>query len=223
MNFSSGKKIKVFTACNKTYLDYAVALSNSVRANWGMNLTVYTINCNVAEKPNFIPILQTMEDRWVGKYSWEAAFCMRYRGMVFYEMLRAIRMFDKTETMLFWIDADSIVRKPVDDLFKYVADATVTAKQKSENEYASGVLGISTNALSFAKTYRTLVNGDEHWKSDQRNLAKALSLHKHDVTFRPLPERFCDTAFTDEGVIWTAKIKCHDDPKWKKEYEYYLS
>jgi len=213
---NTGKKIKLFTAVNGAYLNYALALENSVAANWDMPLTVFTINCD-GPRENYVRFDHAMQDTTVGKFSYEAAYCMRFRALVFPSLLL------DDECMAVWIDADSIVRKPKTSFIEHVNACDVTAKQKGENDYASGVLGIGTNAVRFAVTYKRMVIEDGHWKSDQRNFARALEQHRAGINFAPLPEMFCDTMFTDDGVIWTAKIKRHQDARWLKEYEYYLS
>jgi hypothetical protein len=224
MRCSSGKKIKLFTACNEAYLDYARALEKSVEINWGMPITVYLVDFDAeVDKSNYIPLKFYLNAGMIGKYTIEQTFCMQFRALFFPSLLNAHTLLDRNETILFWIDADSIVRKPIDSLLEHVSDCRVTAKQKGENEYASGVLGISTAEKDFAARYRELVVKDTHWKSDQRNLAEAIKIEKDNISFKPLPETFCDTTFADDSVIWTAKIKCHNDPRWLKEYEYYLS
>lgn len=222
MNFSSGKRIRFFTAVNGAYRNYARALERSLRLNCDMEITIFTINCELPEVPNHICVQHKMRQTMQGKYTDEQAYCMRFRALMFPTLLINLAAETRTATMLYWIDADSIVRKPIDDLLRHSEGCDITAKQKGENDFASGVMGISTNSILFAATYRKLVNKDEHWKSDQRCFAEAVKIHKGKVDFKPLPETFCDTGFNDESVIWTSKIKSHDDPKWLKEYEYYL-
>lgn len=219
MSCNSGKRIKFFTAVNQAYYPYAKALANSLKENDGESLIIYSINFDARD---CLRVRHDMVDAMVGKFSYEAAFCMRFRARAFAPMLLDYFRYKDGPTFLFWIDADSLVRKPLDELYAHVADCYVTAKQKGENEYASGVLGISTDAIPFARTYEKLVRKDDHWKSDQRNLAVAIDLYRDQNIFKPLPEKFCDTGFADDSPIWTAKIKCHNDPKWIKEYEHYL-
>lgn len=220
MNSKSGKGIKFFTAVNQAYYNYALALEASLLKNTGERLTIFTINFCANDKPFRIRTDIPIKKEMVGKFTYEAAACMRSRAALFYNMILSLRA-TGISYMVMWIDADSLVRKPIDGLIEHIQDCRVTAKQKGPNDYASGVMGIGTNALGFSVLYKFLVSNDEHWKSDQRNLVKTIQAFEG-CGFKPLPEIYCDTGFTDDGVIWTAKIKCHDDPKWLKEYEYYF-
>jgi hypothetical protein len=222
MNCSSGKGIEFFTAVNEAYLDYARALENSIRINTGMELMVYTINCSLSDAPNHKRVDCEIAQGMEGKYTCEQAFCMRYRALVFSTLLKAILFRGAGSTMLYWIDADSLVRRP-GELIQHSVDCEITARQNDRFTYASGVLGISTNALEFAHAYYKLVKRDSHWKADQRCLSRALHEFNYSRLFKPLPKKYCDTAFEDDSTIWTAKIKHHNHPKWLKEYEHYLS
>jgi hypothetical protein len=221
IRYNTGKRIEFFTAANAAYLNYALALEKSLRINCAKKLTIFTINCELAEPGNYVKVLHPSEQRMIGKYTEEQAYCMRFRALIYPILLMSHNTWQ--DVMLYWIDADSIVRKPLNGLVLHSNSCEITAKQKGENEYASGVLGISTRVIPFAQRYRKLVNKDEHWKSDQRNFAEALNTTGMLTVFKPLPETYCDTTFNDDSAIWTAKIKCHNDPKWLKEYEYYLS
>jgi hypothetical protein len=223
MRCSSGKKIRFFTAVNKPYLPYARALSRSLQENDGSVLRVYTVNCVADDLPDTRHVAHRMEDRLIGKYTYEQAYCMRMRAFLFPKVMNDFRGENVGDGFVFWIDADSIVRSSLDGLRKHVEDCDVTAKAKSDGCHASGVMGFDGNALPLATRYRDLVDEDEHWKSDQRGLDRLISEMPDTICFKPLPETFCDTMFSDDGVIWTSKIKCHNEPKWLKEYEHYLS
>jgi len=223
MKCSFGKKIKFFTAVNRPYLPYARALARSLQENDGSVLRVYTVNFVADYLLETRHVAHRMEDRFIGKYTYEQAYCMRMRAFLFPEVMSDLRGENAEDGFVFWIDADSIVRSSLDGLRKHVEDCDVTAKAKGDGFHASGVMGFDCNALPLAMRYRDLVDEDEHWKSDQRGLDKLIADMPDKTRFKPLPETFCDTMFADDGVIWTSKIKCHNDPKWLKEYGHYLS
>ena len=46
---------------------------------------------------------------------------------------------------------------------------------------------------------------------------------KNHIDFKPLPNKFCDVWFSDDGVLWTAKGTTRGNEKFIKklnEYEY---
>jgi len=61
------------------------------------------------------------------------------------------------------------------------------------------------------------------WWIDQEYLYKAWNLFKDNVKLVELSQQFNDSTFKEKSIIWHSKGGIHfTDPRFQKEYQYYL-
>jgi len=139
------------------------------------------------------------------------SFCANIRIKVLYDLLL------KGYKYLFYLDADSIVRKDLTPLFDFIKTTEITfvetTAKKISKKYKSGALGItlSPGSLLFYKKFNDLLEKVNYlgWFEDQRNLCK---MHQQFILvpnpiciFKNLDLTFLDWEFMPNSVIWTGK------------------
>lgn len=132
---------------------------------------------------------------------------------------------------LLYLDADSIIRKPCSELMDILGSCDLTVKEKKKKgglkakygRFSAGIIGFGNNSIvkEFIKRYAYIVEHDLNSYSDQYNLYKVYREFKNRINYVPLPERFCDTRLSDDGVIWNGKSNRKATAKYKKEMEKY--
>lgn len=132
-----------------------------------------------------------------------------------------------------WIDADSIIRAPCEELKDICLNYDFSAKEKppkSKSKFASGVICIGTSeaAKKFTKIYKKRLRGDDDknrtWCEDQFTLGKVfkeIRSSKYGLKYCPLPPKYCDTSLSEEGIIWAAKSNLKESQKYQEEIKKY--
>jgi len=144
-------------------------------------------------------------------------YCASRRAFLF-KKLR-----EETDDVLLWIDADSIIRKPCDDLISHLNSCELTMRSKSKGRFASGVIGVdSTDVCNmFIEEYYAEVSRHNDWMNDQRSLHQVYLRFKDKIKFNYLPRTYCEVSLTEEAVIWTAKSHRKDGKKYRAEMAKY--
>jgi hypothetical protein len=146
-----------------------------------------------------------------------ACYCASRRAFLF-KKLR-----EETSNILLWVDADSIIRKPCNDLISHLNSCDVTMRPKVSGRFASGIIGINSSDVcnNFINRYYDLVKDDKDWMSDQKNLNRTYLEFKDTINFVPLANIYCDVWLSRQGVIWTAKSKTKKSNKYREEMTKY--
>lgn len=120
---------------------------------------------------------------------------------------------------LFWFDADTIIRKPIIELFDYLNTTNMVAyknynninKIKFKGEYKTGIIGF-TNCNINKKIlqewdYNTFKNGEKkcYWFQDQILISKLIFKYINYIKIFTLPKKFIDWNFNEKSNIWVGK------------------
>lgn len=114
---------------------------------------------------------------------------------------------------IMWVDADSVFRRRDEALLTFLQNTSVSMRPKNlkEGKFASGVIVSGPQSSNFFETYLNFVSreiGSGRWMTDQECLNKTYQFCKsrmNDFGYKPLPNKYCDVWFSDDGVLWTAK------------------
>lgn len=166
----------------------------------------------------------------------------RWRGMLC--SARSIPLYNSLKVYkenILYLDADIIVRRPLDDLFAILLDYDLTIKYRPElkhlgavgtmfaNTFNSGVIGIrySDFSLEFAKRYNenlwNYINSGGELQlilpqekivnyADQEMLYITYLEFKNRINFFPLPGGFNESKFLPQSTIWHGKGTAYNHP-----------
>lgn len=144
-----------------------------------------------------------------------------YRFWVFRDWLR-----DNRQGVIGWIDADVIVRKPLDDLFKNINPNTLkiwkrTTVNNPDTQMNIGVmvLGVSVHTYELILNQIELNKDNPYWGHSQKAIWEAYQAAKHKIEHQQLDPLIwnCRT-FEDIAHVWHPTVNCIDIAKYKTEY-----
>jgi len=149
-----------------------------------------------------------------------------YRFDVFLDWLRYNR-----EGAIGWIDADIIVRKPVEGLFEGVNPNTLKIWQRTTVENPDTQMNIGVMVLGASQATYDLIqdqikfNGDNpYWGHSQKAIWESWLRHEGKVEHQQLDPLIwnCRT-FEEIAHIWHPTVNCIKDEKYLIEYRRLLS
>lgn len=213
--------IKIITLSDGAYFNLLIPMVNSVNINFPeANMHIVLVNIE-EEKDELIrkinPTYEVVHENVDLKGNDLKCYCTNRRMF----LLNDIRGMDNS--FLIWIDADSLVRKRCDELVALSHSCELTMRQKTEKKHAAGVIGIGNSNVckEFLNRYSLIGEIEKDWMSNQRNLSNIYKEFKDRISYKPLPNKFCDVWLSDDGVIWAAKSKLKKSEKYIKEKEKY--
>lgn len=211
-----------------SYEDYLITFIKSLAEHHGKEpLTLYLINTGDAEHLKKLHPNITINYREVdlkGDSLKNYAVCYCTKGMV--DLIH-----DNPYVM--YIDADTIIRKPIPELFifPHTARSFLSVMHRPHlrqvrNYFQAGViLANSTLETQLMMdmwdryTWEALRMTDA-WFHDQRCLYKVWHVQRHEVELLALEYLYNDWHFLDESSIWHCKGH-GDNPKWQAEFKKY--
>lgn len=103
-----------------------------------------------------------------------------------------------------WIDATSVIRKPLEDIFDILRSHDFALVKRPETDpkkkYAAGFIGIGN--LEAAREYELICNDSDEWYSDQLALSKL-----EGTKFFLDLETYCSFNYDPEAKIWADRGK----------------
>jgi hypothetical protein len=213
-------KICIFTSCTKNYLERAISLYiSSIKYNPDLYFYIHLLNIdkdNYFEKLNNEKLTISYENIIVNNIRAYAS-CVR------------VKLFPKIlldYNYLFWMDADTIVRKNLDNLFNKLTQYEIIIYHKQNKhqvkigEYKTGIIGVkrNKNIINFLNNWKDELfkNGDNSckWFMDQLTITKVLKNSK--LKKKNLELIYIDWTFQKNSYIWVGKGN-------RKELDIYLN
>jgi len=245
------KKLRVITVSDQKYLDYLKIFLNSAKINmpkaimevWMVNVDkgvekeLKAINGNTVCHFREVAFANPMQTR---------CFCTNWRGELLLDYLKRT----KDIIMWLDADA-IIRKPSYDELYALGKKCDLSLRLKVPKQIGKGfmggliLLGNTSGSMRFAKLYNRKLSqekysylkvpsvpsgGDLHkippkarnvWMSNQNLLFFCYNSMRQQIKFKPLPGKFLDTRFTDNGHIWTVKTSTRRDHKFHKESKKY--
>jgi len=132
------------------------------------------------------------------------------------------------ERSVLYLDVDSIVRKSLDALVRWMLhyDIVVLPRFDAENERARfliSTLGVNNTpeALRFLDTWLRELDDSTGWLTDQLTMWRAYQIHRDELSMGALPQAFVDWEMRATSPIWCGKgTRSHSNPLYRLEEEY---
>lgn len=206
------KPITFITLASEDYLDYLRGFLTSANKFYP-DISIYVILVNVSyhiakEIRDLHAKCKVIIERIkFPSEKYKRCYCAGRRA----ELFNIIRK-ERKDHILVWIDADSIFKKRnlnlINILTKY--DVGMRKKYEKTNKIGSGIICINTSKIAsrFIKKYAKYSRKRFKlldWFNDQKMLEKTFNKLKSKLNFTLIEYPFCDTSFSDEGIIWIGK------------------
>jgi hypothetical protein len=208
--------ICVFTACTENYLERALSLYNSLN-KYNSNIYFYISLININKDNLFEKIkndkLTIVYDNVKYKDDILKAYASCVRAKIFPQLLNKHKI-------VFWMDADTIVRKKLNKLFLKLLKLDILLfktvnidekKAKQIGHYKTGIIGINSNnkTKQFSNKWNDSIfnsNRELKWFLDQITISEILnSINK--ILIGNLEKTYIDWNFEDSSYIWVGKGK----------------
>lgn len=204
----------ILIVSDQDYIYRAKILINSIRNLHDIKIHLHLINYkelinhkNIEYSYSNIKLDNETKLKWNNiEYTPKIAYCANIRVKIINNLL-------KSNDNILYIDADSIVLKSLDNLFKQISENDLCAYYCDKKKFykngfriRTGVLGIKNTKImtEFMKYYSENINLFE-WFSDQDNLQNTFIKFKNKITFLNLGIEYIDWKFDDNSFIWTGK------------------
>ena len=202
----------LFTCCTKNYLIYAEYLYKSFsKTNNNIIFEIILINCckdNYFEKQNNKNIIISYDKV---KYKDENLRCYSsyLRAKFFPKLLKKYKK-------VFWMDADTIIRKDISELYnKLDINDLIIYKNDINNKkinikkhglYKTGIIGMNNKLLNFSIKWSKMIfdNLNFFWYQDQQTISK-LILEENISNIYLLEKKYIDWDFDITSPIWVGK------------------
>lgn len=146
-----------------------------------------------------------------------------------------LECFKKYNEPVAWIDTDVIVRGDINDFLKIEPTQLkilYRGKQAPEKvKINAGIfnIGYSKETFDFISDWRKRIETNAKWGMGQLELWRTYKQHKDKVILCPMSDKYNDlggadrpNAFSDDSVMWHCKKAHFNNPKFQKEFKYYL-
>lgn len=214
------KKITILTVANAPYFQLLEGMVRSAEKNFPRaNMMVELVNMG----SEYLKIVEQWHSDIIVRSvavekSAERNFCTNRRAALFREYRK------KESGPLIWIDADSLIRRPCNDLADHILSCDLTMRNKTKNKFAAGTIGIGNSRIctELVNRYYEMVKADTSWMSNQNNLNRLYAEFKKRINFVSLPNIYCDVWLSDEGIIWAAKARKKKSERYLRELNEFL-
>tara|TARA_Y100000592_G_C5409552_1_gene287389 strand:+ start:174 stop:854 length:681 start_codon:yes stop_codon:yes gene_type:complete len=206
--------ICIFTACTEDYLSRALSLYNSLN-KYNSNISFFISLINV-KKDNFFEKIKNNKlcieydnVKYTGDKLKAYASCVRAK--IYPKIL------DKHK-IVFWMDADTIIRKNLDELFSKLLKADIILFKtlqidektaKKIGKYKTGIIGIKSSnktKVFLNKWNNSIFNSNKElkWFLDQLSITDLLTSN-NDLIVSNLELKYIDWTFQKNSYIWVGK------------------
>jgi len=133
--------------------------------------------------------------------------------------------FHRGEKTVVWLDADTIVRGPLDGLWSDMNPGAMKITFRPDHDakfkFNTGVIVLTWSLAvdQMVKGWAERIAKDDTWLNDQLYLWKEW---KHsNVELLPLEHKYNDSHLAEDSIIWHGKGHARRDPRWLKEQKRY--
>jgi len=229
-------ELTILCVSDLSYLFFVKTVFNSIKCNVKIpyRFHLHTINVSEKEIESFKNEYENIEftndkielddkpniNNAFGK-SKKAAYCANIRAKILYDLM------SKGVEYILYLDADSIVRKNLNELLSLIKQTDLIIFRRDEVKrlnlkVLTSVIGVNNNEKSFkfVECWKNFMLQEDilySWFSDQRYFYETM-LKCTDVKVHHLPKHYTDSSFSNESVIWNGKAdRKFKDKKYIKE------
>ncbi len=126
-----------------------------------------------------------------------------------------------------WMDVDCLVRGSLIDLWDTLKPSMLRCiyrpKKRKKLRFQAAVIlfGNSPKMRKFVSDWDKDVWSNPRWYKDQESLYEAWKKHP-EIKLKPLEEKYNDSEFKKDSIIWHSKEHHFLEKKFQKEYKKYL-
>ena len=139
-------------------------------------------------------------------YSQKQAYCANIRFQIINNLI-------SENQYILYLDADSIVRKPIDALIKQCQNFDLVINKCTKKPYYRKGFRLRTGVFSIRNTpkmkqfLKNILNNINlnQWFSDQDSIQDAFIEFVDDITFKILESKYIDWNYDSESEIWVGK------------------
>jgi lipopolysaccharide biosynthesis glycosyltransferase len=204
----------ILIVSDKDYLKKVKILINSIRKYHNIKIHLHLINYkedlnieNIEYSYSDLKLDDQTKLKWNNiEYTPKKAYCANIRVKVINDLI-------KFNPWILYIDADSIVRNNLDNLFSIIKTNDLCANYCDKKSFyrngfriRTGILGIKNNSLmiNFFNIYSKKIKLFD-WFSDQDTLQDVYLEFKNNIKFYKLGMEYIDWKFNNQSIIWTGK------------------
>lgn len=217
------EELTILAVSDHSYLPFVKTLFNSIKTNVKIPYTFHLHAINVPDNQieifnamyssitfsrETIPLDDSPLKTNAFRKSEKASYCANIRAKVLYDLMLQGRKY------ILYLDADSIVRKDLKDLFVLIkyTDLIIFRRDNETDvrtKVLTSVIGINNNnkSLVFIENWMNCMLQQEAlhtWFSDQKYFYKTMTKYSH-VKIQPLPDLYVDAGFKGKSYIWNGK------------------
>ena len=211
--------IRIVTLADKSYFNYAKALAFTAKQycpEFIFHIVLVNMSGEYAEilqKINNKSVIQFETHQFSSKNE-KCCYCANRRGEILYQLR------NKTKDVLVWIDADSLIRRPLSKLLKHAKKFDVSMSISRKGHLMSGLIVVNPTegGFIFARAYANYLRPRNiwiQWFSAQSILLEFKRTLKK-VTYGKLAPTFLDMEFSKSGVIWTLIKSTRNNRRFNK-------
>ena len=222
----------IFTCCTLDYLNRAFCLYNSLREQ-DKDIYFYVKLINIQTKENLFRKIN--DDKLFFEYDninihseiKIKAYSSCCRANMFNYLIYRFKY-------LYWMDADTIIRKNINILFDKLNDTDIVIYKNPSSEtfnfkkfghFKTGIIGIKNDMINFTFKWDNLIfsKGIDNcfWYQDQQTISKILLKNKYKIY--ELEKEFIDWDFNNDSYIWVGKGKRKNDDIYLEEENKYIN
>ena len=224
-------KVCIISGGTLNYINYMIKLYESLRiyhrkVYFQFNI-IYDNTCECKEYKRFIKIIQNYKqnDKFIVLNIEKIEFENNEKGN--YSNIRVKYLFENLNKydMIFWMDADVIIKKPLKQLFNIENQYKIIARQEINDnideykiclrrQYKSGIIGFRNDESSkyLLENWYNIINNSGWkyvcWYEDQILLSYMMKkvILKYGISvFYNLPSSYIDWTLNPESFIWVGK------------------
>ena len=145
-------------------------------------------------------------------------------------------LLDSGVTNVAWVDTDVIVRSDLSDFLEIGKSSLKILYRgryaKPDSKFNAGIFNLSNSKATREMVYEWYdrISSNSVWGMGQLELWNSYLNHKDDVHLDKLLTKFNDlggrdkpNAFSDNSVMWHCKKNHFDNPRFQKEFLFYLN
>ncbi len=232
---SQQDKLIVFTACDSTYLEYAIPLIRSLDFfSPGYQAVLHLINPGDTDLERLRSVGASLRSTRLAISSEQVDLSHSAPVTVsaYYASARFIVMPDLLESVglsILCLDADSLFVNPIDGQFTDEGQSDIVVYSENLNKEVSDKRKVKNGTILFdpsTKVHALLIEMRKHflklfeegavgWYTDQEVFAQHLGDDRFALTVAHISRAYADWEFSGKSVIWAAKgHRKHTDPRY---------
>lgn len=216
------------------YLDQLLAFLSSIRANSSSSKVLISL---VNTNNEIYDRLKTVFSEFIFEQCSIDMVDTRGFSLIILRANMLRDCFSKYREPISWIDTDTLIRKDLSEFIKVSSnELKILIRNHDPNVLYSAPINAGVFSIGCSDATKNLVNdwykdcvANPKWGYGQIALWKAYSKRRNEIKLTGLSKSYNDMGSSDKldvfnknSIIWHCKKKHFNNPKFQKEFQYYL-